>query len=707
MSARGSHSRRKPGTLRFLRGAAGTLLQITLAVAVGVVAVTYTPNPALGKRTSAAVITVTGHGWGHGRGAGQFGAAGYAVIGQEGYQWILAHYFSNTTMQTTTDRTISVELQNNAFGNIFVYSPVAFSISGNPVAAGHEVELALTGPSSWTPLVSTSAVSGCTQGLGYAPVGAPTATSAAQVLPGAGSSLAAMEGETYGDSLVVCYPSGASENVDGYIQAATYVDGSLPQQRTVNVLPIQEYLDGVVPHETPASWGFAGAAGPQGQAWGFQALEVQAVEARSYALSSLGGWYGFSDTCDSNECQVYMGMWNPTSSLAPYYTLSNLAVSDTGLSVMEMSNGSIARTEFSSSTGGYSAGGTFPAVVDQYDNICADGICNTNHTWTATLTQDQIQAAFPQIGTLTEIRVDQRNGEGDMGGRVVTLSLLGSSGSVSLSGDSFASDFGLNSDWYEFSGGVTIVNDVPAAYSPGYWIAGANGTVANVGSAASIGSAPSLGSTQIVGITRTADQGGYWLLGSDGSVYPYGDALSFGSITSQQLNGARPVGLISTSDSKGYWIITNEGKVFPLGDAGFYGSVLSLATFSSIVSVTPGPNAKGYWMLTSSGTVYGFGSAPNLSPSSGSPNDIAIASTPDGNGYWLLASSGAVTSVGDAGNFTGSTAVTGTAVALVPTYDGGGYWIVNSSGAVFPFGDAATEGAVSMSGTTAVGASGS
>ncbi|MGC8481300.1 MAG: SpoIID/LytB domain-containing protein, partial [Acidimicrobiales bacterium] len=502
---------------------------------------------------SNAQIVITGYGWGHGRGGGQYGAAGFAVLGQQTYQEILAHYFENTTLGTMSDRTVSVELQRNAFDNIYVYSPVSYSIAGVVVPAGSMTELALNG-TSWSALVSNTTVGGCTTSLGWNTVASSLASSQAIIAPGVGTSLGAMEGENWNNSLVVCYSDGSTEHVDGYVEGITYQSGSLPLQRTVNVLPIDNYVEGVVPHETPASWGTVGASGPQGQAWGFQALEVQAVEARSYAASGPGSWYGFADTCDSTTCQVYDGMWDPSSSSAPYYQLSDLAVTDTSHQVLFSSNGAIARTEYSASTGGYTAGGTFPAVSDPYDNICVPGICNTVHSWSTTISSSQIEAAYPQIGTLSSIVVTGRNGYGAIGGRVESLNLYGSAGSVTVSGDSFASTLGLNSDWFEFSGPIPISNDAAASTTgAGYWISTDQGAVYAFGSAQSYGSmAGTRLNKPIVGMASTPDGKGYWLVASDGGIFSFGDAQFYGSMGGKPLN--KPiVGMASTPDGKGYW----------------------------------------------------------------------------------------------------------------------------------------------------------
>ena len=66
---------------------------------------------------------------------------------------------------------------------------------------------------------------------------------------------------------------------------------------------------------------------------------------------------------------------------------SMLAASDTAGSVMVVNaTGAVANTEYSASSGGYSAGysagAQFPAVPDDGDAVCVPGACNPHHTWT-------------------------------------------------------------------------------------------------------------------------------------------------------------------------------------------------------------------------------------------------------------------------------------------------------------------------------------
>ena len=78
---------------------------------------------------------------------------------------------------------------------------------------------------------------------------------------------------------------------------------------------------GVVPNESPAGWGTLGGAGPQGQNWGFQELEAQAVAVRSYVMASPGSYGGYADTCDL-ACQTYRGTLNESA-------ITDLAAADT------------------------------------------------------------------------------------------------------------------------------------------------------------------------------------------------------------------------------------------------------------------------------------------------------------------------------------------------------------------------------------------
>ena len=87
------------------------------------------------------------------------------------------------------------------------------------------------------------------------------------------------------------------------------------------------------------------------------------------------------------------------------------AAADTADQVMVINGTStVATTEYSSSSGGYSAGAQFPAVPDDGDGVCVSGACNPHHNWSVSIPVSTVQAAYPQIGTLSAITVTSRNG---------------------------------------------------------------------------------------------------------------------------------------------------------------------------------------------------------------------------------------------------------------------------------------------------------
>jgi hypothetical protein len=108
------------------------------------------------------------------------------------------------------------------------------------------------------------------------------------------------------------------------------------------------------------------------------------------------------------------------------------------------SSGAVARTEFSSSTGGYTAGGNFTAVPDTGDDTKG----NPNHDWTVKVPTTTFEAGYPSIGTLRAVAITKRNGLGAEGGRAVSVKLTGSAGSTTVTGDALRSKLALKSDWF-------------------------------------------------------------------------------------------------------------------------------------------------------------------------------------------------------------------------------------------------------------------
>ena len=63
-----------------------------------------------------------------------------------------------------------------------------------------------------------------------------------------------------------------------------------------------------------------------------------------------------------------------------------------------------------------------------------------------------IEKAWPALGNLTGITVNQRDGNGQWNGRVLTMTLHGSDDpDLSITGDEFRSRLGLRSTWFTLS----------------------------------------------------------------------------------------------------------------------------------------------------------------------------------------------------------------------------------------------------------------
>jgi SpoIID/LytB domain protein len=615
----------------------------------------------------AADVTFYGHGWGPGIGMGQWGAFGYAEQYHESYQWILAHFYGGTEPGTVTDPVFSVAITENAGYYVLVTSGAAFSVGSLKFGAGQAVRLVLTDAASRTfdveRAASCSSLAWAVVGSAVQPAVVPSVTN-----PSAPAS----------QLLTLCRGDGVHEAMLGDIQAVV-VGG---QERTNNVLSLEAYLLGVVPSEMPGSWGAVGSAGPQSHAWGFQALEAQAVAARSYAWAYMaaGGWDGQADICDS-DCQSYTGVTDENA-------LSDAAVADTAGQVLEL-GGRVASTQYSSSDGGYTAQGAYPPVVDAGDSICLQTdnfTCNTLHDWTASVPVSAVQAAFPQVGALTSVAVTQRNGLGDLGGRVLTVEVSGTSGSVSVPGWEFAGDFGsygLYSDWFAVTNG-------PGGRSSGllgYWLGTVDGSVSAFGTTPTGGASPpaSLGGP-IVAMASGA--GGYWLAGANGAVYPHGGAPSYGSMAGHHLNSPI-VGMAAGVD--GYWLVAADGGVFTFGRVHYLGSMGGHHLNEPIVGMAATAGGKGYWLVAADGGIFTFGEAHFLGSAGGIHlNRPVVGMAAGADGYWLVASDGGIFRYGDVSFYgsLGASALPAPAVAIVPTPDDYGYEILTADGDVHPFGDA-------------------
>jgi peptidoglycan hydrolase-like amidase len=87
-----------------------------------------------------------------------------------------------------------------------------------------------------------------------------------------------------------------------------------------------------------------------------------------------------------------------------------------------------------------------PAKADPYDGWAG----NPYHSWSTRISDTVIESKWPAIGNLTRIRVLRRDGNGDWGGRVGSVRLVGSRAGVTIPGDTLRSVLGLRSSWVTF-----------------------------------------------------------------------------------------------------------------------------------------------------------------------------------------------------------------------------------------------------------------
>jgi SpoIID/LytB domain protein len=387
--------------------------RLTAAVLGGVLAcaalTVVAPTPAAAAWPGGNVA-ITGHGFGHGRGMGQYGAFGYATNYGWTYAQIVAHYYGGTTLTTRSLAALTVDLTAyDGQNQVVVTSGSPFTAAGVAIPAGSAALVRYVSAGSYQLFTST----GCGKPWSAAKP-ATTGVIRSSVTPGALSTM-----------LSIC--SGSTTRT--YRGSLSLVFGG-GMTRVVNLVGMEAYLRGVVPRESPASWGDAN--GGKGMA----ALQAQAVAARSYAAAQ--NRYSWAKTCDSQTCQVYGGVG--LNGVVTEDARTNTAVAGTAGKVIVNSSGTIMSAEFSSSTGGWTAGGTFPAVQDLGDTA------SPNHNWRTSIPASTISAAFG-VGTLQSITTTG-NHLGADGGRVLTAEVKGSTRTVTVTGNEFRSALGLMSDWF-------------------------------------------------------------------------------------------------------------------------------------------------------------------------------------------------------------------------------------------------------------------
>ena len=200
--------------------------------------------------------------------------------------------------------------------------------------------------------------------------------------------------------------------------------------RVVNILPLDEYLYGVLPNEIYPSW-------PE------EALKTTAVASRSFTLASISGKHsahGF-DVCNNTHCQMYRGMGTE-------YASTNKAVDDTKGQVLTY-NGKIISAMYSANNGGYCEGteniwsAKLPYYVSKPDPYTPEDVWKVS--FTASEVNEKLKARGKDIGDIKRIVVEKVAESG----RVTKLTIVGTNGKYTLEKDSIRSLFGLRSTMFE------------------------------------------------------------------------------------------------------------------------------------------------------------------------------------------------------------------------------------------------------------------
>ncbi|HEX7244709.1 MAG TPA: SpoIID/LytB domain-containing protein [Solirubrobacterales bacterium] len=337
---------------------------------------------------------VKGHGFGHGVGVSQYGAYGYALHGK-GYRWILAHYYRGTAIG---------QVQGSPIVHVLLdVSPADVGFSRATGACG----VALDPARAYEAHRSGGAVvlrSGSGKRL----------ANCGRKLRAAGSGTIEIAGDAYRGALEVV----PTESDAGSLNA-------------VNALPLEQYVKGVVPNESPPSW-------PR------EELRTQAVESRSFALTGDVEGNGF-DLYDDTRSQVYGGLSTETPS-------TNAAVEATRGEVVTY-GGKVAETFFSACSGGHTEsvqnvffGPPVPYLVgvpDPYDYYCP------LHSWKLTFSGPEISERLaPYLrGALKQIVVTERG----VSPRIVWARLIGTGGVSKIRGDQLAAALGAYDRWMTFT----------------------------------------------------------------------------------------------------------------------------------------------------------------------------------------------------------------------------------------------------------------
>ena len=336
-----------------------------------------------------------GAGFGHGIGMSQYGAYGYALQGSK-YEGILAHYYKGTKLSTLSPGSVRVLLQPV---DPYIRVRGATSVGGRAIKPG-ATYVAKRGGAG---IVITNSR------------GKRVFNFAATSLKFRGADPMRLLGPALNGVSSGLYRGSIEVRHDG--SGVT----------SINELDMDSYIRGVVAGEMPSSWPL-------------EALKVQAVAARTYALSTAKSSGAFDQYPDTRS-QVYRGVTGES-------VRSDAAVAATQRQIVTY-DGVPAVTYYFSTSGGETENVEFSfigslskpwlvSVPDPYDNQ------SPYHRWTVPFSAERLDRALGAPGAFKRLKVTER-GESP---RVVRAQVVGTRGTRTVTGPQVRTALGLRDTWF-------------------------------------------------------------------------------------------------------------------------------------------------------------------------------------------------------------------------------------------------------------------
>ena len=245
--------------------------------------------------------------------------------------------------------------------------------------------------------------------------------------------------------------AGSVKITDGYAYRGAIRVMKSPQRwglTLVNVVPVEEYLYGVVGKEMSPSWHR-------------EALKAQAVAARTYAISHKNYFAsrGF-DMTDDTSSQIYAGINGESPSV--------IAAVDATRGEILTYGGKPIDAFFCSTAGGWTENSenVWGSRIPYLRGVSDDSSRMPSYRWSVTTTPEKLAAnltaAGKGVGKVRSITLSPLGkrpmavSDRGVSGRVLSMTVNGSAGSVRVTGNAFQSIYGLKSTLFDFSQGGAV-----------------------------------------------------------------------------------------------------------------------------------------------------------------------------------------------------------------------------------------------------------